>query len=163
MIRNTVWDALHGRASDGPRRDVDVVYFDASDVADATTCASDAERSLTAALPSYRWEVVNQASVHVWQSAAVGHEVPPYRTLSAAIVSFPETATSVGIRLSSEDELDVVAPYGLDDLFGLVVRPGASAIDAAAFRARCREKAWQLNWPQLRVQSIASKHGDTGK
>ncbi|MEQ1549262.1 MAG: nucleotidyltransferase family protein [Chakrabartia sp.] len=46
---------------------------------------------------------------------------------------WPETATAVAVRLSDEGILEVEAPYGLTDLFGLRCRLG-SAIHFSALK-----------------------------
>jgi hypothetical protein len=38
------------------------------------------------------------------------------------VSTWPETATSIAVRLLANDELHVVAPCGLADLFGMVLR-----------------------------------------
>ena len=148
-IRNTVWDALHGLPSPGPLGDLDVIYFDQTDMADG------AQEALCAALPAYRWEVTNQATVHSWQSAATGREIAPYASIAAAVASWPETATAVGVRLTLGGELEILAPFGLEDLFSMLVRRNGEASDPLAFDARWREKAWQLRWPRLRRAGAA--------
>jgi hypothetical protein len=36
---------------------------------------------------------------------------------------WPETATAVAVRRNDEDGCEVAAPFGVDDLFGLILRP----------------------------------------
>ena len=48
--------------------------------------------------------------------------VPRLRSCAEGVATFPETASSVGGRLLDGDGMLVVAPHGLDDLFGRVCR-----------------------------------------
>ena len=45
--------------------------------------------------PDVPWEVTNQAHVHLWFEEHFGHAVPPLSSLSDAVASWPEYATSV--------------------------------------------------------------------
>jgi hypothetical protein len=142
-IRNAVWDALHGQVSLTPHGDLDVIYFDAANT------PNDAEEALRAARPEYAWEVTNQAVVHEWQSKSTGTDIPAYDSIAAAMASWPETATAVGVRLDDRGAMNFVAPHGLVDLFALTLRPSPTASDPNAYASRLREKAWHLRWPRL--------------
>jgi len=144
-IRNTVWDALHGLTSSEPASDLDVIYFD------AVKLNHGAEAILRDAVPEYSWEVTNQANVHHWQSRAAAREIPAYGSISAAMASWPETATAVGVRLIDGETMEFIAPHGLADLFSLIVRPSPFVADLDAYSSRLRQKAWHLRWPRLRV------------
>ena len=50
------------------------------------------------------------------------------------IATWPTTATSVGVRYEG-DVFDVCAPYGLSDLFGLIVRPNTTLVSRAIYEA----------------------------
>jgi hypothetical protein len=149
-IRNTVWDVLHGSTSLQPLSDLDVIYFDPANL------TSDAEAKLLAAAPEYAWEVTNQATVHRWQSSAVGRDIPQYDSIAAAMASWPETATAVGVRLSNRGTMEFVAPHGLVDLFSLILRPSPAGSDPHAFTSRLEQKGWQLRWPRLLIAHPAA-------
>jgi hypothetical protein len=149
-IRNTVWDALHGWTRSRPQSDLDVIYFD------PVNLSNDAEDRLRVALPEYKWEVTNQATVHDWQSLATGREIPAYDSIAASMASWPETATAVGARLSDHGAMEFIAPYGLVDLFALRLRPSPAASDPSAYTSRLRQKAWHLCWPRLVITQTDS-------
>lgn len=140
FVRNAVWDALAGRAPDlAGLADLDVVHHDADAPPDAGF-----EAALRAARP-LPWSVVNQTRAHPWN----GHA--PYRDLADALAHWPETATAVAARLV-QGRIKILAPHGLDDLLGFVVRPTPShAADPSALRARLAAKGWAARWPALRV------------
>ena len=149
-LRNLVWDDAHGY----PRlplasSDVDVAWFDA----DPTSFGRDAElqASLSASLPMLDWEVTNQAAVHTWFASVFGHEVPPLPDLHAAIASWPETATAVAVWLDEQDALHLITPFGLADLFNLVVRRNPARVSIATYQQRIASKRYTERWPSVRV------------
>jgi hypothetical protein len=62
-----------------------------------------------------------------------------------------ETATAVAVRLGMNDVIEVSAPFGLDDLFNLVVRPTArfQLEKKPIYLERIRSKNWAAAWPGL--------------
>lgn len=163
-VRCAVWEALHGRTA-GVRPppglgDMDAVYFDAQEVAQGRwqSAQASARRQLQDSLPWARWEVVNQAAVHCWYRGAAGQPVPPFASLEQAVASWPEVATCVGVYLDARNELQLVAPLGLDDLLALRVRYNASQperVDARTYAQRMQSKPWQRHWPLLQIEAAA--------
>lgn len=163
-VRCAVWEALHDRTA-GVRPppglgDMDAVYFDAQEVAQGRwqSAQASARRQLQDSLPWARWEVVNQAAVHCWYRGAAGQPVPPFASLEEAVASWPEVATCVGVYLDARNELQLVAPLGLDDLLALRVRYNASQperVDARTYAQRMQSKPWQRHWPLLQIEAAA--------
>jgi hypothetical protein len=147
-IRSLVWDKLHGFTSRPALDDVDVVYFDATRSA---TGEAELEIKLRTAMPTLRWEVTNQATVHQWFASALGQHVPPLRSLEEGVATWPEYATCVGVYLNPDDSIGIVAPHGLDDLFELRVRHNPVRASAAAYRQRVQSKQFGERWPKLRI------------
>ncbi len=141
FVRNAVWEALCGTAPQlAALADLDVVYFSPGRD-DDTAC----EEALRAARP-LPWSVRNQTRM----AARNGHT--PYRSLADALAHWTETATAVAARLAA-GRIEILAPHGLDDLLGLVVRPTpAYARHPAPIAARLAAKGWQRRWPGLRVE-----------
>lgn len=150
-IRNLVWDHLHGFASPSALTDIDVAYFDATDLSGERD--AHLQSALKAILPDAPWEVTNQAAVHLWFEAHFGHPVEPLGSLEEAVASWPEYATSVGIALLQDDSLRVIAPYGLEDLFGIVVRRNPARVSVATYRLRVEQKRYAARWPRVRVEA----------
>ena len=148
-VRNLVWDALHQVASPSALADVDVAYYDRTNLA----AERDAELQgiLASYLPSVPWEVTNQAGVHQWFEAHFGHAVEPLRSLEEAVASWPEYATSVGISIQSNGSLRVTAPHGLQDLFALVVRRNPTRVSVETYRQRVAQKRYAERWPKVKV------------
>ncbi|USX14517.1 nucleotidyltransferase family protein [Oxalobacteraceae bacterium OTU3CAMAD1] len=148
-VRNLVWDALHDYSTPSQLPDVDVAYFDASDLAPDTD--ADLQRRLHEATPGIPWEVTNQAGVHRWFEAYFGHAVEPLASLPEAVASWPEYATSVGLCLNPDDSIDVIAPHGLNDLFNCVVRRNPTRVSMETYRLRVEQKNYALRWPRVTV------------
>lgn len=70
----------------------------------------------------------------------------PYLSSADAMTHWPETATAVGIRLGRDGEIEVEAPFGLDNLFNVIVRPRAP-FEAAEKRHIYPERLASKNWP----------------
>ena len=147
-VRNLVWDHLHGYEKPSPLKDIDVCYFDPTDL--SKSAEEGYESSLKGLMP-LAWEVKNQASVHLWYEAKFGVKVPPLESIEEAVATWPETCTAVAIRLSDDDELEVIAPFGLDDLFNLVFRRNPARVTQEQFLDRLQEKRITELWPKVRV------------
>lgn len=149
VIRNIVWDHLHGYTNPTSLNDVDVAFFDPKDLSPGRDQVI--ENQLFDRLPDIPWEAKNQAAVHLWYEEVFGYAVPPLKSIEDAIGTWPETATSIGVRLLPSDELLVVAPFGLHDLFQMILRRNSRRITVELFRQRVQEKGIQQKWPKVRV------------
>jgi uncharacterized protein len=146
-VRNLVWDALHGHAAPSRLADLDVAFFDAADLSPERDALL--QRRLQAMAPATPWEVTNQAGVHLWFEQHFGHAVAPLRSLDEAVASWPETATAVGLWLDDADALHVIAPHGLEDLLGMVVRRNPVRASLGTYRERVATKRYAQRWPRV--------------
>jgi hypothetical protein len=147
-ITHTVWNDLHGYAPARGIKDYDIVYFDAGDLtSDGEAHVGDAVRSLFVDL-GVRVDVKNQARVHLWYERRFGKRIEPYRSSGDAISTWPTTATSVGVRVEDRG-MTVCAPFGLHDVFAMVVRPNKTLITRDIYDEKVRR--WRATWPRLTV------------
>lgn len=149
VIRNLVWDHLHCYSQPNLPRDIDVAFFDPADLSPERDAAVTAQ--LTAVMPNLEWEATNQAAVHLWYMEKFGKVVPPLTSSAAAIATWPETATCTAVRLRPDDSLHIVAPFGLEDLFQMLLRRNPARVTQAQFQQRLRDKQIRQKWPQVRV------------
>lgn len=149
VLRNLVWDALHGHTEPSPLADLDLVFFDAQDLSPARDAALQAR--LQQALPGTPWEVTNQAGVHLWFESVFGHAVEPLNSLEDAVASWPEYATAVGVRLEADEGLTVIAPLGLEDLFAMRVRRNPRRVSIETYRQRVAQKRYAQRWPAVSI------------
>jgi hypothetical protein len=144
FVRNAVWDALHGRAPDCTLlNDVDVVFHDRADPAAVRDRVLEAR--LAAHVAGVPWSVKNQARMHTRN-----HEAP-YVDTADALARWPETATAVAVR-PANGAVELLAPHGIGDLIGLLVRPTPAFMSRRDQVARrFAEKGWRARWPKLRL------------
>ena len=159
-VAQTAWNAVHGKAPAADISDYDVVYFDAADLTEhGENEATAMVRNVMADLP-LNVDVKNQARVHLWYRQRFGYEVVPYTSIEEAIASWPTTATAIGVRLVHGCP-QVFAPYGLDDLLGLVVRANRVQITPEIYRRKVAR--WTRHWPNLTVLPWEAGRGEVGK
>lgn len=139
FIREAVWDALHNYQIPTPSDDIDVIYFDQQDTAEASEKMM--RRRLLELSPNVNWSVKNEARMHVVAMDA------PYHSMRDAVARFPETATAIAVQLD-DGRLRIMAPHGLRDLFSLTLRPTAPE-STPAFDRRISSKQWADRWPKL--------------
>lgn len=145
-IRNTIWNHLHNFQTNGYQQDIDVVYFDSSDMDGEGEKIS--EDILKKSSPNLKWEVVNQARAHLFKK---GPPHPP-KSSCESIAYWSETPTCVGIRLEDDGRITVCAPHGLTDLMNLIVRPVPRPYqNLSLYRKRAGEKRWEEFWPKLKI------------
>ena len=149
-IYQPVLNHLTGRDPDYGIKDYDVAYFDASDTSYE---AEDAViRQVAAAFePPLRElvEVRNQARVHLWFEGKFGEAYTPLSCSAEALERFVSSSFAVGVRLEPDDGVTVVAPFGLDDLFSLRLRPNPLRPTTGFARATATVLA---RWPELNVE-----------
>lgn len=149
VIRTLVWDHLHGLKRVSPIADIDLAYFDSA------ALPGENEKQISSQLlkrcPEFEWDVCNQANVHHWYAKIHANQVPPLSSLEEAIATWPEFATCVAVYLDSHDSLHIIAPYGLDDLFNMIVRRNPLRVDPLIFRERLRRKQFCNYWPKVTI------------
>ena len=142
LIRNKVWDALHSIST--PINDIDVIYFDSTDT--STETEKQLENQLEMLMPNQPWSVKNQARMHFKSG------FDPYSSSYDGVAHFPETPTAIAVKLH-KGALQIMAPYGLEDLFEKVVKP--TPYFQSEFRSiymeRIREKKWDEIWSDLDI------------
>ena len=149
-LAQTVWNHLHGLPERHGIRDIDIVYYDADDLsAEAESQAIAHVTELFCDL-GVALDVKNQARVHLWYERHFGRLIPPYRSLAEAIVTWPTTATAVALAPRPDGEIGVIAPFGLWDLLGGIVRPNRRQITEDIYQAKIAR--WRPLWPKLDIK-----------
>lgn len=155
-VAQTVWNDRFDLPADHGVRDIDIVYFDANDLSEASEARNAARlATLFSDLP-VRLDVKNEARVHLWYEARFGYAIEPYQSTRAAIATFPTTATAVGVRPSAAG-LEVEATFGLDDLRAGRVRPNKRQVTQAIYEAKVAR--WQALWPGLGIAAWSEPTG----
>jgi uncharacterized protein len=145
-VAQTIWNLGCGQPAELGLKDVDLIYFDDHDLSvDAEISHERRLRDLFRCLP-IKLDVKNEARVHLWYEERFGYAIRPYLSSADAIATFPTTATAIGVR-RIRGKLECCAPFGLDDLFGLAVRPNKRQITRAIYEAKIDR--WRSFWPRL--------------
>jgi uncharacterized protein len=143
-LYQTVWNVLTNRPRGTGIQDIDVIYFDDSDL---SWEAEDAIiQRVTAPGPL---QIRNQARVHLWYEQHFGVPYAPLLSADEALSRYPVTVQAVGVRLEHDGSLDIVAPFGLDDVFAMVMRPNPACGHRPTFVAKVA-RACSI-WPEVTV------------
>ncbi len=150
FVRTKVWDTLHGYDCRTALPDIDVIYFDKNDVCEEKE--KHHEKRLLELRPVEPWSVKNQARMHVINN------LPPYTNSTEAISKFPETATALGVKLDQDNQLQLAAPCGVQDLINLKVKPtplyNKTTEHARIYETRLKQKNWQALWPIITISHV---------
>ena len=147
-VAQTVWNSKLGKPHDYGLRDIDLVYFDDTNL---TREGEDAEaerlRGLFPDMP-VNLDVKNEARVHLWYAERFGKTIAPYQSCKDAIKTFPTTATAFGVRCA-DGQFQVFAPYGLSDVLGLRIVANKKQITEEVYLAKTSR--WRELWPELEI------------
>lgn len=146
-VNQTVWNHITDKDITYGIGDYDIAYWDdnISKEAELATQKTVMEQFTD---PSVELEVINEARVHLWFEEDFGKKIEPFINVEHAISTWPTTATCVGITRVNK-EYSVVAPYGLNDLFSMKLRPNFPSVLPDVFKAKT--KKWKSKWSELEV------------
>lgn len=144
FVRNLVWDRIHGEHFSTPLNDIDLIYFN---VSHKNKEADENYEAYLKSISNYPWSVKNQARMHIRNMDK------PYSSTEDAMSYWVEVETAIGVRLSKNHDLKIVAPFGLDSLFNKTVTINSKRKKPEDFMARVNGKKWLELWPNLRLKS----------
>lgn len=154
FVRAKIWDVLHGFTERTPTPDVDVIYFDKSNLDEEVE--KEWEEKLRSINPNIPWSVKNEARMHQVNN------IPPYSSAVDAISKFPETATALGLSLDQRNKVVLTAPCGIEDVVNLVLKPTpyfeATMERANIYEERIAKKNWKSIWNRIKVIHIEQTH-----
>ncbi|WP_309643592.1 nucleotidyltransferase family protein [Phenylobacterium sp.] len=141
---------LTGRDPDYGIKDYDLAYFDPDTSYEAEDLVI--KRVAAAFEPPLREmvEVRNQARVHLWFEGKFGEPYAPLAASAEALERFTSTTFAVGARLEPDGRMTIVAPFGLDDIFALRLRPNPTRRTNGFVRTA---QAAQARWPELKIEA----------
>jgi uncharacterized protein len=122
-IYNSVWNYLTGKPPGYGIKDIDLLYFDREDLsyeAEDRVIQRASGHFSSLSLPV---EVRNQARVHLWFPDRFGESCPQYESVTHSIAHFASKTHAVGVRLDHDSNLDIIAPFGLNDIFSFRIVP----------------------------------------
>jgi hypothetical protein len=142
FVRNLIWDKLHNYSITTPLNDIDLIYFNQSNVAEETDIFFVNELKSKSERP---WSVKNQARMHIRNNDS------PYCSTAHSMSYWVELETAIGVRLHHKDQLKLIAPFGLETLFSNTITINPTRVKQADFQARIQSKRWLELWPNLTV------------
>ncbi len=150
-IYQTVWNALSGKPAGYGLKDIDLIYFDGADLSWEAEDAviKRATAAFEAAPVATPVEVRNQARVHLWFEQRFGAPYSPLGNSVESLTRYASTTHAVGARLEADGTLTIEAPFGLEDVFEMVLRPNPHLDNKGTYdekAARCQDL-----WPEVRV------------
>jgi hypothetical protein len=151
-LYQTVWNGLTGRDPDYGLKDYDLGYFDPDTSWDAEDAVIRHARQAYAAPLDALVEVRNQARVHLWFEGRFGQPYAPLRGTAEALERFVSPTFAIGARLEADGALTIIAPFGVDDLLAMRLRPNplrepGDGFDRAAASAKAR-------WPEITIDPV---------
>lgn len=148
-VYQSVWNHLTRRDLSYGVKDYDLVYFDPDTSWDAEDVFI--KRAAAHFPPPFDAlvEVRNQARVHLWFEGKFGEPYEPLTSSAESLTRFVAPAFSVGARLEADDSLTIEAPFGLEDLFAMHLRPNPLRGLARGW-ARATGSA-KDRWPEVTV------------
>ncbi|MEH7483296.1 nucleotidyltransferase family protein [Neobacillus drentensis] len=150
FVRSKIWDTLHNFNVRTPIPDIDVIYFDPTNIDELME--KKLEERLKTLMPNIPWSVKNEARMHVKSN------MPPYFSSIDAISKFPETATALGVKLDEKDNVILTAPCGIGDVINLRVKPTPyftkTKERVEIYEDRISKKNWKTIWKNLKVYHI---------
>ena len=149
-VYQAVWNARTGRPAGYGVKDYDLAYFDGSDLSyDAEDVVIKRVAAAFDAPFRSQVEVRNQARVHLWFQDRFGEPYEALGSTDEALGRFVAPTFAVGVRLEADDAISVAAPFGLEDVFAMTIRPNPNRPLARGW-AKTVENA-RARWPELTV------------
>lgn len=148
VLYQSVWNSLLGKPLLENVKDCDIIYFD--------TDRSKEKESATEARIQEKYkhlpliiEPINQARVHLWHHEDFyGYTIAPYTSCEESITRWPSTTVCIGVT-QRDGVVQVFAPYGLNDIFGMIGRPNIASGLRLMYEGKSRK--WQRQWPDITI------------
>lgn len=149
-IYNSVWNHLSGRPPLTGINDIDVFYFDASDLSYEAE-----DRVLCQAEPAFAdlplpVQIRNQARVHLWYERHFGAPYAPLKNSCEAVDRFASTTHAVAARLDGRDGIELYTPYGLEAVLAFRVVPNYRTENRETHERKAARA--RTVWPELVVE-----------
>ena len=146
-LYNTVWNCLTGRQPGHGINDIDLFYFDDTDISyEAEDAVIRRAAPAFAHLP-LEVEIRNQACVHLWYPQKFGRQCPQYLNSAHSVAYFASKTHAVGVWLARDESLELVAPFGVAPIFQFRIVPNR-AMDNRVTHEQKGQRALGC-WPEL--------------
>lgn len=146
-VNQTLFNYFHKFPIDNNISDFDIVYYDKD-------TSYEAEDKIIKKLDirlkelNVKADIKNECRVPIWRKEKYNQEIKPYQSVEDAISRWTTTITCIGVRME-ENKLKIYAPYGLEDLFSLIIRPVKKDVTKKDYLEKT--KKWKQKWPKLTI------------
>jgi uncharacterized protein len=149
-LYQTVWNALTDRPRGTGIKDYDLIYYDDTDL--SWEAEDDVIRHVAAATRDCVGpvEARNQARVHLWFADRFGCAYPRLASADESLCYYASIVHAVGVRLEHDGRLDIAAPFGLDDMFAMRIRPNRTLANAASHTSKAARA--KVIWPEVAIE-----------
>lgn len=146
-INQTIFNYYHNYDLDYGIGDYDIVYYDEdTSYEKEDIIIKDLKERLKHL--DLKFDIKNEKRVHIWYNEKYKTNRKEYESVEDAISKWGTTITCLGVRMEN-NKLIVCAPYGLNDLFNLILRP--VKIDFIKEDYEKKVTKWTSKWELLKV------------
>ncbi len=146
-INQTIFNYYHNYDLDYGIGDYDIVYYDEdTSYEKEDIIIKDLKEKLKHL--DLKFDIKNEKRVHIWYNEKYKTNRKEYESVEDAISKWGTTITCLGVRMEN-NKLIVCAPYGLNDLFNLILRP--VKIDFTKEDYEKKVTKWTSKWELLKV------------
>lgn len=148
-VTQTIWNSIFDNELTYGIADIDIAYFNKDDLSEM------AENTVIKTLSQklkhipFHLDIKNQARTHLWYKDKFGYDILPVSSIKDAIDRWPTTSTSIGLRIDRDNNMDIYAPFGFDDLFSGTVRANKRQITSEIYNRKVQK--WIKIWPNLKI------------
>lgn len=146
-ITQTVWNFQDDKPLHNGISDIDVIYYDKDDLSLEAELEIEDMLNDNFSNIGFKIDITNEARTHLWYERKFGIPIPPYTSSEDAINSWIP-ATAIGVKYCNDD-FCIYAPFGMNDLFGQIVRPNKSLATKEHFEYKSTK--WKTIWDNIRI------------
>lgn len=121
-VFQTLWNYLDNKPLNNKVKDIDIIYYDSKNLSKESELKIEKKISQHFNNMNYKFDVHNEARMHLWKEEHEHISIEPYKNSEDAISRWLATIHAVGISLEGNN-IKVYAPYGLSDIYSRTVRP----------------------------------------
>ncbi len=149
LLFQSIWNKLTDRRPGYGIRDIDLLYFDTSDLSyEAEDRAIRAAAPLFAALQA-PVEIRNQARVHLWFEQRFGRTCPPIRSIADSLSRFVARTQAMALSVSPDGAWSLKHPFGLEDVLALRYTPNPQWDNRTSYAQKAARIA--AVWPEVTI------------
>ena len=145
-VTQCVWNKQLGNLPLYQVKDFDVVYYDSDSKVSEKMYEEEINKRKSFLLPV---DVKNQANVHKWYGRKFGNDIEALSESEDGIRMWL-SCFAVGVRLQC-NSIKVFAPFGLDDLANMTIRPNKTAMSKENYDSMNR--SFKERWPCLNIEA----------